>query len=47
LLKEISGRDWGAEVFRERNLPGKISKAKKAPAIVHEAVELFKGEIKS
>jgi DNA polymerase III subunit gamma/tau len=47
LLKEISGRDWALKFSVRENLPGKISKAKKAPAIVHEAVELFKGEIKS
>jgi DNA polymerase III subunit gamma/tau len=44
LLKEISGRDWALK-FSVRENP--ISKAKKAPAIVHEAVEMFKGEIKS
>lgn len=47
LLKEISGRDWALKFSVRENLPGKISKAKKAPAIVQEAVELFKGEIKS
>jgi DNA polymerase-3 subunit gamma/tau len=47
LLKEISGRDWALKFSVRENLPGKISKAKKAPAIVHEAVEMFKGEIKS
>ncbi len=47
LLKEISGRDWALKFSLRENLPGKISKAKKAPAIVQEAVELFKGEIKS
>src|SRR5207237_10361399 len=44
LLKEISGRDWALKFSVRENL---ISKAKKAPAIVHEAVEMFKGEIKS
>jgi DNA polymerase-3 subunit gamma/tau len=44
LLKEISGRDWALK-FSLRENP--IPKAKKAPAIVHEAVEMFKGEIKS
>jgi DNA polymerase III subunit gamma/tau len=44
LLKEISGRDWTLK-FSVRENP--ISKAKKAPAIVQEAVEMFKGEIKS
>jgi len=43
LLREISGRDWALK-FSVRENP--ISKAKKAPAIVHEAVEMFKGEIK-
>ena len=47
LLKEISGRDWTLKFSVRENLPGKISKAKKAPAIVQEAVEMFKGEIKS
>jgi DNA polymerase-3 subunit gamma/tau len=47
LLKEISGRDWALKFSVRENLPGKISKAKKAPAIVQEAVEMFKGEIKS
>ena len=47
LLKEVSGRDWTLKFSVSENLPGKISKAKKAPAIVHEAVEMFKGEIKS
>ena len=47
LLKEISGRDWALKFSVRENLPGKISKTKKAPAIVQEAVELFKGEIKS
>jgi DNA polymerase-3 subunit gamma/tau len=47
LLKEISGRDWTLKFSLRENLPVKISKAKKAPAIVHEAVEMFKGEIKS
>jgi len=47
LLKEVSGRDWALKFSVRENLPGKISKAKKAPAIVNEAVEMFKGEIKS
>jgi len=47
LLKEVSGRDWALKFSVTENLPGKISKPKKAPAIVHEAVEMFKGEIKS
>src|SRR5689334_4708534 len=47
LLKEVSGRDWTLKFSLSENLPAKISKAKKAPAIVHEAVEMFKGEIKS
>jgi DNA polymerase III subunit gamma/tau len=44
LLKEVSGRDWTLKFSLSENV---ISKAKKAPAIVHEAVEMFKGEIKS
>jgi DNA polymerase III subunit gamma/tau len=47
LLKEISGREWTLKFSARENLPGKSSKTKKAPAIVHEAVEMFKGEIKS
>lgn len=44
LLKEVSGRDWTLKLSLRENV---ISKAKKTPAIVHEAVEMFKGEIKS
>jgi DNA polymerase III subunit gamma/tau len=44
LLKEISGRDWALKFSVREN---QISKTKKAPAIVQEAVEMFKGEIKS
>lgn len=44
LLKEISGRDWALKFLVREN---QNSKAKKTPAIVHEAVEMFKGEIKS
>jgi hypothetical protein len=44
LLKEISGRDWILKFSVREN---QVSKAKKAPAIVQEAVEMFKGEIKS
>ena len=44
LLKEISGRDWALKFSVREN---QISKTKKAPAIVQEAVEIFKGEIKS
>jgi DNA polymerase III subunit gamma/tau len=47
LLKEISGREWVLKFSVRENLPGKAPKAKKAPAIVHEAVEMFKGEIKN
>jgi DNA polymerase III subunit gamma/tau len=49
LLKEISGRDWALKFLVKDNLPIKkpTSKAKNAPAIVHEAVEMFKGEIKN
>jgi DNA polymerase III gamma/tau subunit len=47
LLKEISGQDWVLKFSVRENLPGKTPKAKKAPAIVHEAVEMFKGEIKN
>jgi DNA polymerase III subunit gamma/tau len=47
LLKEISGRDWTLKLSVSENWPGRISKAKKAPAIVQEAVEMFKGEIKN
>ena len=44
LLKEISGRDWALKFSLRQN---QSSKTKKAPAIVQEAVEMFKGEIKS
>ena len=44
LLKEASGRDWTLKLSLSESV---ISKAKKAPAIVHEAVEMFKGKIKS
>jgi DNA polymerase-3 subunit gamma/tau len=49
LLKEISGRDWALKFSLKENLPAKTpaAKSKNAPAIVREALEMFKGEIKS
>jgi DNA polymerase III subunit gamma/tau len=47
LLKEISGREWALKFSLKDDLPAKTARTKKAPAIVHEAVEMFKGEIKS
>jgi hypothetical protein len=48
-LKEISGREWALKFSLKDGLPASTpaAKSKKAPAIVHEAVEMFKGEIKS
>jgi DNA polymerase-3 subunit gamma/tau len=49
LLKEISGREWALKFSLKDNLPAKTSaaKSKNAPAIVREALEMFKGEIKT
>ena len=49
LLKEISGRDWALKFSLKENLPAKTpaAKSKNAPAIVGEALEMFKGEIKT
>jgi DNA polymerase III gamma/tau subunit len=49
LLKEISGREWVLKFSLKENLPAKTSaaKSKNAPAIVREALEMFKGEIKT
>ena len=49
LLKEISGRDWALKFSLKENLPAKTpaAKSKNAPAIVREALEMFKGEIKT
>jgi DNA polymerase-3 subunit gamma/tau len=49
LLKEISGREWALKFSLKENLPGKApaAKSKNAPAIVREALEMFKGEIKT
>jgi DNA polymerase-3 subunit gamma/tau len=49
LLKEISGREWALKFSLKENLPGKTpaAKSKNAPAIVREALEMFKGEIKT
>jgi len=49
LLKEISGREWALKFSLKENLPAKTpaAKSKNAPAIVHEALEMFKGEIKT
>jgi DNA polymerase III subunit gamma/tau len=49
LLKEISGREWALKFSLKENLPAKTpaTKSKNAPAIVREALEMFKGEIKT
>jgi DNA polymerase III subunit gamma/tau len=49
LLKEISGREWALKFSLKENLPAKApaAKPKNAPAIVREALEMFKGEIKT
>jgi DNA polymerase III gamma/tau subunit len=49
LLKEISGREWALKFSLKENLPAKTptAKSKNAPPIVREALEMFKGEIKS
>lgn len=49
LLKEISGQDWALKFSLKENLPAKTpaAKSKNAPAIVREALEMFKGEIKT
>jgi DNA polymerase III subunit gamma/tau len=49
LLREISGREWALKFSLKDNLPAKTSaaKSKNAPAIVREALEMFKGEIKT
>ena len=49
LLKEISGRVWALKFSLKENLPAKtpVAKSKNAPAIVREALEMFKGEIKT
>ena len=49
LLKEISGREWALKFSLKENLPAKTpaAKSKNAPAIVREALEMFKGEIKT
>ena len=49
LLKEISGREWALKFSLKENLPTEApaAKSKNAPAIVREALEMFKGEIKT
>ena len=49
LLKEISGREWALKFSLKENLPAKApaAKSKDAPPIVREALEMFKGEIKT
>jgi DNA polymerase-3 subunit gamma/tau len=48
LLKEISGREWALKFSLKENLPAKTPAARSnAPAIVREALEMFKGEIKT
>jgi hypothetical protein len=51
LLKEITGRDWMLKFSSQEGLPRKNSDVAAkgsvdAPAIVHEALEMFEGEIK-
>ncbi|PYK37665.1 MAG: DNA polymerase III subunit gamma/tau [Verrucomicrobia bacterium] len=55
LLKEISGRDWTAKLSAKEGLPGKSSREQpsrkaeefKDDPLIQEALEIFKGEIKS
>ena len=55
LLKEISGRDWTAKLSAKEGLPGKSERAQPArkadefkdDPLIQEALEIFKGEIKS
>ncbi|PYL66200.1 MAG: hypothetical protein DMF25_01170 [Verrucomicrobia bacterium] len=55
LLKEISGRDWTAKLSAKEGLPGKSERAQPArkadefkdDPLIQEALEIFKGEIKT
>ena len=55
LLKDISGRDWTAKLSAKEGLPGKSPReqpSRKAEEfsddpLIQEALEIFKGEIKS
>ena len=55
LLKEISGRDWTAKLSAKEGLPGKSSSEQpsrkaeefKDDPLIQEALDIFKGEIKS
>ncbi|HAF04213.1 MAG TPA: DNA polymerase III subunit gamma/tau [Spartobacteria bacterium] len=55
LLKEISGRDWTAKLSAKEGLPGKSSREQpsrkaeefKDDPLIQEALDIFKGEIKS
>jgi hypothetical protein len=49
LLKEISGREWALKFSLKDTLPDKrpAAEGKNAPAIVREALEMFKGESKT
>ena len=55
LLKEITGRDWTAKLSAKEGLPGKSSPQQpsrqaeefKDDPLIQEALEIFKGEIKS
>jgi len=55
LLKEISGRNWTAKLSAKEGLPGKSSREQpsrkaeefKDDPLIQEALEIFKGEIKS
>ena len=54
LLKEISGREWTVKLEAREGLPAKKKRSTAAPAeefkndpLIQEALEMFKGEIKS
>jgi len=55
LLREISGRDWTVKLCAKEGLPGKSSREQaprkaeefKDDPLIQEALEIFKGEIKS
>lgn len=49
LLKEISGRDWTLKLVAKEGLPSKQATAKetKEDPLIREALEMFKGEIKT
>jgi DNA polymerase III subunit gamma/tau len=55
LLEEISGREWSVKLEAKEGLPGRKSKEQASPPardfkndpLIQEALEMFKGEIKS